>query len=107
MDSKNTPRKVQKKIATFQHDVRVEINVGIKAAIEKNGGTINLKENSRWGFPSVYNEDATVSIMGLRKVYLNARGNVSVEADHNSGSIRKFPIYVLLGLWETILSQGK
>lgn len=101
----NTPQKVESKIRSFQSAIRKETIEGLKSFVASCGGRVAIKEDSRWGYPSIYNEDAHVSIMGLQALQLNSRGVLSVVADLKTNSLSKLPIEVLLQLWDVAIHQ--
>ena len=100
------PQDIHQKITSFQKNIRKEIISELAKLVSEHGGCLNIREDSRFGFPSVYNDDASVSIMGLSQIRLNKNGTLSIKAHLVTNPVSKLPIDDLLQLWEVALRDG-
>ncbi len=101
-----SPKDIHQKITSFQNSIRKEIITEIAKLVSERGGCLNIREDSRFGFPSIYNVDASVSIMGLSQLRLNKNGLLTVKAHLVTNPVSMLPVDDLLQLWEVALRDG-
>lgn len=93
----------------FNLRIRKTICKEITSLVEKNHGAIACYEDSYYGFPTVYADDARCSIPELKGAMLNNRGRVILRVgkeDHRD-HLKVLPIPELLQVWDILIKESE